>query len=311
MWITSSRQAGERLAVTVPPEAFDLVSVKMLSPSSEAAKAAKTREEMDLALNGCSVGDMSGARIDPGRVIFPAVSVVTLVIVAYGQDCTLVEGGPPWARSGEYYEINALLPQGTPSYAVQALRKGEAPILQGMLQNLLANRFRLVLRRELRDMPVYALTVATPGKMKVSPDETVQSSIPFGTAGLDRGRSMQAMGVSRDLVFFAQFSAHAISMSDLTTYLRQHAGRIVVDKTGVNDVFDAELKFVPEVTPRLPNVPIPQPPNPPNEPIPPVPTAPTPSLKSELQEKLGLKLESTRMPVEVLVIQSVERPSEN
>ena len=268
-------------------------------------------DDGSLMLSDCSAGNRGSVRVDPGRVIFPAVSVVTLVIVAYGQDCTLVEGGPAWARSGEYYEINALVPQGTPSYTVQALRKGEAPILQGMLQNLLANRFRLVLRRELRDMPVYALTVATPGKMKVSPDETVQSSIPFGTAGLDRGRSMQAMGVSRDLVFFAQFSAHAISMSDLTTYLRQHAGRIVVDKTGVNDVFDAELKFVPEVTPRLPNVPIPQPPNPPNEPIPPVPTAPTPSLKSELQEKLGLKLESTRMPVEVLVIQSVERPSEN
>jgi uncharacterized protein (TIGR03435 family) len=101
-------------------------------------------------------------------------------------------------------------------------------------------------------------------------------------------------------------------MSDLTTYLRPHAGRIVVDKTGVKDVFDADLKFVPEVAPRLPtNLPMPQPPNPPNQPIPPVPASPTPSLKSEIQEKLGLKLEATRMSVEVLVIQSVERPSEN
>jgi uncharacterized protein (TIGR03435 family) len=314
MWTASSQQAGERLAVTVPPDGFELVSVKLLSPSSEAAKAAKTREEMDLALHGCSAGNMSGARIDPGRVIFPAVSVVTLVIVAYGHDCTLVEGGPPWARSGEYYEINALLPQGTPSYTVQALRKGEAPKLQGMLQNLLANRFRLVLRRELRDMPVYALTIANPGKLKASPDETRLSSFgPLGPAELARGRSMGAVSASSSgLSGEAQFSAHAISMSDLTTYLRPHAGRIVFDKTGVSDVFDADLKFVPEVAPRLPtNLPMPQPPNPPNQPIPPLPTAPTPSLKSELQEKLGLKLEATRMPVEVLVIQSVERPSEN
>jgi len=314
MWTASSQQAGERLAVTVPPDAFELVSVKLLSPSSEAAKAAKTREEMDLALHGCSAGNISGARIDPGRVIFPVVSVLTLVIVAYGQDCTLVEGAPAWARSGEYYEINALLPQGTPSYTVQALGKGEAPILQRMLQNLLANRFRLVLRRELRDMPVYALTVATPGKLKVSPDETRLSSIgPFGPAQLARGRSQGAVSVSRDGVSAsAQFSAHAISMSDLTTYLRPHAGRIVVDKTGVNDLFDADLEFVPEVTPRLPNVPMPQIPNPPPQPpIPPLPTLPTPSLKSELQEKLGLKLESIRMSVEVLVIQSVERPPEN
>jgi uncharacterized protein (TIGR03435 family) len=110
----------------------------------------------------------------------------------------------------------------------------------------------------------------------------------------------------------ALFSAHAISMSDLTKYLRPHAGRIVVDKTGVNDVFDADLKFIPEVTPRPPNVPMPQAPNPPAQPpIPPLPTLPTPSLKSELQEKLGLKLEATRMPIEILVIENVERPSEN
>ena len=307
----SSQRGVETLQIAGPAEAFELASIKLVPPSSEAFKLAVMGENMQSIWIGCPGGYAYTTRLDPGRLTIPGASVLSLILLAYGRDCSLVDGGPAWARSGEYYEINALLPQGTPSYAVQALRKGEAPILQGMLQNLLANRFRLVLRRELRDMPVYALTVATPGKMKVSPDETVQSSIPFGTAGLDRGRSMQAMGVSRDLVFFAQFSAHAISMSDLTTYLRQHAGRIVVDKTGVTDVFDAELKFVPEVTPRLPNVPIPQPPNPPNEPIPPVPTAPTPSLKSELQEKLGLKLESTRMPVEVLVIQSVERPSEN
>jgi uncharacterized protein (TIGR03435 family) len=56
---------------------------------------------------------------------------------------------------------------------------------------------------------------------------------------------------------------------------------------------------------------MPQIPNPPLPPVPPVPTLATPSLKSELQEKLGLKLESTRMPIEVLVIESVKRPSEN
>jgi uncharacterized protein (TIGR03435 family) len=318
MSTASSQQAGERLAVTVSPDAFELASVKLLAPASEGAKAAKTREEMDLALTGCTAGNMTGVQIDPGRVVFPVVSVLTLVILAYGQDCTLVEGGPPWARSGEYYEINALLPQGTPSYTLEALAKGKAPVLQGMLQNLLADRFRLVLRRELRDMPVYELTVATPGKLKASPDETRPSSIGpplFEPTALARGRSQGSVGVSRDRVSAsAQFSAHAISMSDLTAYLRPHAGRIVVDKTGVTEVFDADLKFVPEVFPRMPSMPPPQipDPSPPAVPtLPPVPTAPPPSLKSELQEKLGLKLEATRMPVEVLVIESVERPSEN
>jgi uncharacterized protein (TIGR03435 family) len=309
---SSTVQAGETTQVTVPQDVFDLASVKLLPPSSEAARTAKSGEEIALALSGCSAGDGGSARIDPGRVTFPAVSVLTLVIAAYGQDCTLVEGGPAWVRSGEYYEINALLPQGTPSYTVQDLRNGDAPALQRMLQNLLASRFQLVLRRELREMSAYALTVVTPGKMKVSPDETRQSTVAFGPAELARGRSMQSMSVSSDLVSaVAQFSGHAISIRDLTKYIRPLAGRIIVDKTGVNDVFDTDLKFVPEVTPRVPNLPMPQIPNPPLPPVPPVPTLATPSLKSELQEKLGLKLESTRMPIEVLVIESVKRPSEN
>jgi len=306
----SSQQAGETLPVTVPQDVFEIASVKLIPPSSDMAKTAKTREEMDLALSGCP--GYSSARIDPGRVTFPAVSVLTLVMAAYGRDCTVVEGGPAWARSGEYYEINALLPQGTPSYTVEDLIKGDAPVLQRMLQNLLANRFQLVLRRELREMPVYALTVATPGKLKVSPNETRQVNLGLGPAELARGRSIWSMSLPRDSVSaVAQFFGHAISMSDLTRYIGPHAGRPIVDKTGVNDVFDADLKFVPEVTPRAANLPMPQIPNPPAPTIPPVPTLPPPSLKSELQEKLGLKLESTRMPIEVLVIQSVERPSEN
>src|SRR5262245_5618182 len=162
---SAAEQAGETLQLTVPQDAFELASVKSLSPSSEAFKTASTLEAMQLAFTGCAGGYLGRAQLDPGRLTLPGTTVLSLVMLAYGQECTLVEGGPAWARSGEYYEIQALLPADTPRYTLQDLQKGNAPILQRMLQNLLADRFRLALKRELREMSVYTLTLASRGKI--------------------------------------------------------------------------------------------------------------------------------------------------
>jgi uncharacterized protein (TIGR03435 family) len=131
---------------------------------------------------------------------------------------------------------------------------------------------------------------------------------------VDRGGLMRLPG----LLF-----AHAVSTSDLARELRLHAGRIVVDKTGRSDVFDVDLKFnnAPpgNATPPVPPQSMPPRAGTPPQSIPPLPGAPpqsTPtlpgaSLQDALEEQLGLKLEATRMPIEVLVIESVERPSAN
>jgi uncharacterized protein (TIGR03435 family) len=303
----SSQQAGEILPVTVPPNAFDVVSVKLVDPSSEAYRAAKEGDDFQSALTRCTAGNIGGAQVDPGRFRIVA-SVSTLVIGAYGQDCDLVEGGPGWARSDEYYEISAVFPAGTPRYTVEDFYYGRAPVLQRMLQNLLANRFKLVLKREFREMPVYALTVAKPGKMKLSPRETIPPPASFPQMPgmppmpLQRGALINFVQLTGEV----QVAGHAISMSDLAKNLRQHAARRVVDKTGLNNLFDVEMKFVSE----KPATPIPgfrPPPPPKNGLVPPLPVA---SLRTAIEE-LGLKLEPTRLPVEVLIIESVERPSEN
>jgi len=310
--LKSSSQQADALQLTVAQDVFELASVKLLSPSSDAVKTANQFSELQLMSQGCTGGYVGGARVDPGRLTMPAVTVTTLVIVAYGQDCTLVEGGPAWARSGEYYEINALLPRGTPSYTMQDLVKGNAPVLQRMLQNLLADRFRLVLKRELREMPVYALTVATPGKMKLSPDETVPSPVLSPPPGLPTLPGLPPLGRGQNVYFVlpgeAQMSGHAISAAALAKVLRPRAGRIVVDNTGFAGLFDYDLKFAPETAPSTAAA---VPPSP--QSIPPLPgaTLPLPSLSGALADQLGLKLESTKMPIEVLIIERVERPSEN
>jgi len=306
---SSSQQGAEALQVTVPGDAFELASVKSVSPSSEAFKMAGIGETMQSTWTGCAGGYVYTTRLEPGRLTIPGLSVLSLVMLAYGRDCSLVDGGPAWARSGEYYEIQALLPQGTPRETIGALRKGEAPRLQRMLQTLLTDRFHLVLRRELREMPVYALTVASPGKMKLSPEETLPPpagfpAIPGVPAPMvGRGQIMRLPGL---------LVGHAVSASDLAKELRLHAGRIVVDKTGLSDLFDVDLRFntAPSATAT--------PPVPPQS-IPPVPGASPPStptmqgasLQDALEEQLGLKLEVARMPLEVLVIERVERPSAN
>jgi uncharacterized protein (TIGR03435 family) len=327
---SSTEQAGETSQLTVPQDVFELASVKLLSPSSDLVKTANQRQPFQLAMTGCADGyDYVGTvRLDPGRLTIPAVTVYSLVMTAYGQDCTLVEGGPSWVRSGgDYYEIQALLPPGTPSYTQQDLMKGKAPRLQRMLQNLLADRFRLVLKHELREMSVYALTVATRGKMKLSPEEIrpVPDSFPsfpgMPTPPLRRGQLLHLITLSGEV----QMSGHALSMSDLTRELRADAGRIIVDKTGLNEVFDVDLKFTRDTAPAMPlpgpipaAPPQPTPTLPGQPPIPPVPGARLPGarlpgapLRIALEDQLGLKLESVKMPIEILIIESVQKPPEN
>jgi uncharacterized protein (TIGR03435 family) len=180
-----------------------------------------------------------------------------------------------------------------------------------MLQTLLADRFRLVLKREMKEMPVYVLTVADPGKMKLSPEETIALPASFLAMPV-----MPLKSVSRGVLISApgtHLFGHAVPMSDLTKQLRQFAGRIVVDKTGRSDVFDVDLMFTPNTGPSASAAPPVQP-----QSIPPPPGAPpqspalqAPSLEDALLDQLGLKLGSARMPIEVLVIERVERPSEN
>jgi uncharacterized protein (TIGR03435 family) len=323
---SSSQGGGLTRQLTVPEDAFELASVKLLSPSSEAAKTANMIETMQSTISGCNGGGFGTSRLDPGRLMIPYMTVLSLVMTAYGQDCTLVEGGPAWARSGEYYEVQALLPAGIPGYTLQDLQKGNASRLQKMLQKLLADRFRLVLKHELREMPVYALTVASRGKLKLSPDETltVTNRLPpppglpvLPMPPMGRGQNMRVMILGE-----VQISAHAISMTDLAKILRPDAGRIVVDKTGVSELFDMDLKFsrdaalptaaIPAASPQsIP--PLPAPTLPGAMPLgpPPVTQPLAPPLRNVIEDQLGLKLESARMPIEVLIIERVERPSEN
>jgi uncharacterized protein (TIGR03435 family) len=234
-------------------------------------------------------------------------------------------GGPEWMDS-DRFDIQAK-PEGEASSIPQS-------DMQLMVQSLLEDRFQLKSHHETHQLPVYDLVVARDGlKMKLSDDQTPAQpsspghaegdvSIPCsgqtpppqeagpGTAPLPRGsvllRGTPTPGVR---AITLTLSASATPISILVNLLPSYVGRPIINKTNIQDLYDIEVQFVLEngtppiggaVAPAGPQI------------SPPLASDPSGiSLFTAIQEQLGLKLESSRGPVEVLVIDSVQKPSEN
>jgi len=169
-----------------------------------------------------------------------------------------------------------------------------------MLQDLLADRFQLKAHRETKELPVYELLVARGGpKLKVSEDQT-PADPPSFTGQPVNATPRGAFGFGSGVV-----DSRAVPLSRLTEFLRLPLGRHVVDKTGLSGLFDITLRWDPkseqasttfEVSPGAP---------------PPLRDASGPSLFTALQEQLGLRLRAARDPIDVIVIDSLQRPTEN
>ena len=192
---------------------------------------------------------------------------------------------PDWA-STERYDIQAKV---DPS-DIAELPKLDATQRGLMLQALLADRFKLVTHREVQEQPVYALVIAKNG-LKLT-ESKAGDTHPDG-AEVHGNKRPNAIHMSR-----GHLVAQTISMPNMEIVLTQIMGRTVLDKTGLKGNYDVTLNWAPDDgQPTLLNG---------------VPQEETrPSIFTALQEQLGLKLESQKAPVEVLVIDHVERPSEN
>jgi uncharacterized protein (TIGR03435 family) len=192
-------------------------------------------------------------------------------------------------------------------------------MMQGpMLQALLEDRFKLKIRYEAREVPVYALTVAKGGLKLRRAEEG--SCIPIDYASVMAGAGVGApspqpqkplcgnggFGRTGNLVVA---DIPAISIDDFSKRLSGRLDRPVIDRTGLHGMYDIHLQFAPDqVTPRL---------TPGGGDLvfggPADPADPTggPSIFTAVQEQLGLKLEPTKGPGEFLVIDGAEKPSGN
>jgi uncharacterized protein (TIGR03435 family) len=238
-----------------------------------------------------------------------------------------IVGGPGWIDSDRYdVQAKADCSGGT----IPRDR------LQLMMQALLEDRFKLKAHLETRELPIYELVVGKDGpKIKRSADQTpaaplfaqpgpcepasstAQPPLPGGR-GLPvgpgnappRGSAYMSIGTGGMTV-----RATATRLAFVVGMFQQQLGRMVVDKTGLDGLYDFELTFSPEGLDSPFGRGFPLPPPGAGGPAgsaaaPATASDPVPSLFSAIQE-LGLKLESAKGPVAVLVIDSVERPTEN
>jgi uncharacterized protein (TIGR03435 family) len=215
------------------------------------------------------------------------ITLQQIVSVAYGVERFQISGGPSWLPS-ERFDIEAKM-DAAAADALEKLSKDQRVLAQQqMLQALLADRFKLTAHRETKELTIYTLDIAKGGPK------------------LQEAKSGDTYPKMQGSVLSGEVTAQAVPIAKLSRDLTQMLGHPVLDKTELKGVYDFKLQFTPDE--RL------QPPSglAPNErlPIPPA-DSDAPSLFDALREQLGLKLESGKGPVEVIVIDHVERPSPN
>src|SRR5579864_6084958 len=209
-----------------------------------------------------------------------------LITLAYEVRSFQILGGSGWIGS-DRFDVVAKSDRSTdsekeprdPSQVTAGQLKGMQDQMRPKLQALLAERFKLSLHRETREQPVYALVIGKGGT------KFQRANGNFG--GLRIGRS--------------QLTGSGATLEMLTTALGNQLGRPVLDRTGLEGSFDFKLEWAAEAGAS----------SPPGGDVPPPVDPNGASIFTALQEQLGLKLESTKGPIEVLVIDHVEWPGEN
>jgi uncharacterized protein (TIGR03435 family) len=241
-----------------------------------------------------------GIRRQPGGRFNTFNSPARLLITfAYQIQGYQLMGGPDWIN-GERYDIVAKM-EGDPPAIIPG---SGADHMMLATRTLLADRFKLKIHKETRELDIYALTMAKaggkpgpkliPARGGCSPEELAarRGAPPPGPGGPPPVICGIQQGPGR--IRFGNYPLELFARS-----ISGRVGRAVVDRTGLTGNWEFELEFQPEVQPgQLPPGAAPPPIDP-----------DAPSFFTAIQEQLGLKLDSTKGPVEVWVIDSIERPT--
>lgn len=222
------------------------------------------------------------------------VSLNMLIQAAYGIKEDQIAGSPSWADSVRY-DIDAKV-AGSDVPDLQKMKNEDRGVL---LQPLLAERFKLAVHRETKVLPIYELVVAKNGpKLKeATPADSSSDGIKSPNGVPRAGMMMMRPG---------QLTGQGIPMTSLANQLSRQLHRTVIDKTGLTRKYDVTLQWTDDHSDSMFKGPDGSP-----QRADPAPDASGPSLFTAIQEQLGLKLQSTKGPVETIVIDHVEMPSEN
>jgi uncharacterized protein (TIGR03435 family) len=216
-----------------------------------------------------------------------------------------VIGGPSWITTNRYV-IDGKVPDdlftrmqtmsGTDRRTQNALMK----------QSLLADRFKLKAHFEMREMPVYELVLAKGGaKVKLATPDPNAPSVPRSAYYMNTFGPHSGLGVTRGAQGVLEMKAKNMAMDKVAESFEEAVkdlgGRTIVDRTGLNAQYDFTLKWTPQLTASAPAA------NADSAGA----DSDAPSIFTALEEQLGLKLVPAKGMVEVVVIDSIERPSAN
>jgi uncharacterized protein (TIGR03435 family) len=254
------------------------------------------------------LNDAPAAEISASGNEFVAIEpAIDMIMFAYGEQRPLkptqVLGGPDWIKT-DVFNIDAELPKslsdqvkpplhgvGPPLFYSPDVRQTDA--VKEVFRSLLINRFKLQIKHETKELPVYELVLAKNGP-KIAKDETADRSCRITDIGPGKGRWLD---VKCDFRIFAG----ALSA------IPELRSRVLVDKTGLHGPYSFKLHWMPQMPPGMP-----------------MPTMRSqgnrsaasskpsgPSLFTALREQLGLTVQSTTAPVDTIVIQHIENPAKN
>jgi uncharacterized protein (TIGR03435 family) len=234
-----------------------------------------------------------------GRFTATNVNLKMLVMRAWKVKNFEISGGPGWIDS-DRYDVAA-------TAAESNIAEDQ---FKAMLQALIRDRFRFAAHRESREMPIYALSAVRNGsKLPESTGNCVvalPNSPPPPPPAPGQPPPVLCGGFLMD---GSRLEGRKISMAQLTSALSNMLGRSVIDKTGYNGIFDVHLEFTPEGIAPLGGGGFGSPGGPAADAG--GPDSPGPSIFTAIQQQLGLRLESAKGPVEILVIDHAEKPDAN
>ena len=255
-----------------------LAILAFVAAAGAAALAQRPAFEVASIKRNVSANERPSLTITAGRMTIRNGSLRAIIRSAFSLQAFQIAGGPDWMDS-DRWDVTAKAEVGT-----------DNQFMGVMTQSLLADRFKLVAHKETRDLPIYALVFARPDhtfgpKLRASSTDC-QKEVSAIIARTGRPPSADAPPVCglRSLSGHIELNGTRLSPNFVRT-LSDITGRSVVDKTGLTGLFDADLTWSDADE--------------------------GPSLYTAIQDQLGLKLDAQRGPVEVLVIDSVEHPTED
>ncbi|MGB6688531.1 MAG: TIGR03435 family protein [Terracidiphilus sp.] len=279
------------IATNVRRLALGIIAAVLACPCSLAQTSATTTTFAVVSIKPNKSGEIGTVvKFTDDGLVMRCVPARNLLLDAFGINGARLIGAPGWAETDRYDVDAKVAPEDAPSF-----EHLKGPERMSLLLPVLEDRFRLRFHHETKELPVYALMIAKGGsKLKAKDDVAPRDSGDGGRMTLRPGN----------------LEAHDAKVELLLGVLTGQLHRTIVDKTGLPGRYDFTLQWTPDVAPL------------------PLPTDvgsdaegtanenrtandSAPGIFTALQEQLGLKLESEKDPIDVIVIDHIDRPSEN